>query len=152
VILDESVYESSQYTKWWVSRISDEYMPKGFSKPTTINNIVTEKFVLTPEVSVLESATRTDRYTLRYTAPQDSVAHVNLAYFPGLEVLIDGHNHPFTIDSSGIKVSIPRGEHEVKILRRNTNIENAANYISLFCFAAIFGTMMRFKYAHGKKT
>ena len=151
IVLNESVYISNQYTRWWVSRISDEYMPKGFKKPITITDIVQEKIVFEPEVNVVGSVIKTDRYHVTYNSLTDSVAHINLAFFPGWMVYIDGNNHPYSILDDGIEVMIPAGIHTIQVKRLDTPLERAANYISLFCLVAIFGTMMGLKYVHVKK-
>lgn len=152
IVLDNAVYNSDQYVKWRVSRISDEYMPKQFDKPTSAQEVPNQKLIFDPEVLVRYSSIETDKYLVNYESEQSAVLHVNLAYFPGWTVELDEENHPFSIKNNGIELILPAGSHGLEIRKGNTIVETAGNIISLFCLIIIFGTMMRSKYPYVKKT
>jgi hypothetical protein len=151
LILSTRDYASNQYVKWYASRISDEYMPKFFVKPTSVSELQTNKFVFNPFVNIETSKITTDKYVLQYQSEQESFLHVNLAYFPGWTARLDGKSFPFIVLSDGIQLKIPQGRHVLEIMRTDTLLERSANGISLFCLIIIFGTMMRLKYAYVKK-
>lgn len=151
IVLDNSVYSSDQYAKWWVSRLSDEYMPKEFKKPIGLQNIVTNKFIINNEIQIKKSMITTTRYQIDYISPKDSALHVNVAYFPGWMVLLDKNFYQFSIKNDGIDLMLPAGDHILEIRRSNTTIETIANTISLFCLVSIFGTMVGLRYSYDKK-
>jgi hypothetical protein len=152
VILDPSIYKSKEYSRWWISKISDEYMPIGFTKPLTRMDIVSDKFILNSPAQKVEEEVKTTAYKLAYISSEDTNLHINLAYFPEWSVMIDKKSSSFVVLNNGIDVAIPKGKHTVDVKRTDTLIESISNSISLFSFILVFGTMMRSKYIYVKKT
>jgi hypothetical protein len=128
----ESEYISSEALRFTISKISDEYLPKEFIRPTTqketVNGILSESDSLHIEQKI-ESVTR-NNYTLQSNADQVIVA--NLAFFPGWNVFVDSRETEVRNYSGKIAFEIPQGTHTVKLIFENTQIRTVANAISLF--------------------
>lgn len=147
IVLPAEAYQSDEYVKWRASKMSDEYMPPGFEKPTKKEGIVSQKIALLSPGVIQQSNLKTDEYTVRYDSDSSTTMHIKTAYFPGWNIFIDGVKYPYTILDSGLQINVPEGNHRVIAKRYSTGIEKAANMISLFSSALLFGTIIQY----GKK-
>lgn len=124
-------YINSDTLEWTTSKISDEYMPKDFSKPNSPNEIVKEEFsVLEGSVTVNSLMHKTQEINAVVFMSELSVVRINIAYFPFWEVFVDGRKVAFEVSNLGIIVSLPSGYHILVAKINQTGIERAANTLS----------------------
>src|SRR3990167_4299607 len=128
---------SSDYTnplslQWTTSKISDEYMPINFIKPSTKDDIVVNKIVSQVEgTRVLFQSSKTDRIHANIISDKKSKIKINLAFFPGWNVFIDNKKSSPEISNNGFFVNMPPGSHSLDIFFTQTSIEKFATSISL---------------------
>lgn len=112
-----SDFTNKMYLNWTASKISDEYMPKGFKKPKSPDEIPQKK------IEVIGEQTK-----------------VNIAYFPAWKIYLNGEGKSYKVGSDGIYLDLPKGNYELNAVFRQTPIEAAANILSIFgVLVAIFG-------------
>jgi len=144
------LYEkSSDYTnplslKWTASRISDEYMPKNFIKPSIKDDVVRNQIVAQDKSNkVLFQSSSTNRIHANVSSEKKTKIKVNLAYFPGWNVFIDNKKSMPEVTNKGFFVNIPSGDHALDIFFVQTPIEKFATSISLASlFLLIAGIIM----------
>lgn len=132
VLKNVSDYVSSPVLKWDVSKISDEYMPKGFNKPLTKGDVLFETFVvLEGDARLIKKEERTQRASVSVIALRESDVLIKKAPFPFWQVSLDGVSHPIKNTNRGIEVTVPYGTHTLDVFIRETSLEKVANAISL---------------------
>ncbi|MDP3954755.1 MAG: hypothetical protein Q8Q15_00130, partial [bacterium] len=125
-------YANELMLKWTTSKISDEYMPKGFVKPKSASEIVTKKIVFDDQsVKILSISEKTQSLTARIQASKDSSILVRIAPFPAWNVFIDGRNAAFKVKEPGIEIPLNAGNHVLKIVFTQTPVEKIANILSV---------------------
>ncbi|MBI2031290.1 MAG: glycosyltransferase family 39 protein [Candidatus Levybacteria bacterium] len=150
----EKDYTSPSNLRWRISKISDEYMPKGFNKPRNREDIPSKI------IEIKEDEGRTlfeleNSKTLRYffDISKRSEIQLNIAYFPAWQFYIDGKKTTPSILENGISLIIEPGRHELYAEFVQTSIEKFANALSLtglfvFIIGIIFSTR---KIVYGQK-
>ncbi len=140
-------FENEKELKWRVSKISDEYLPPDFTRPTTIDGIA-QNFIEQKETRSIETVIHTETYTKVFIAlALDENVRLAQAYFPGWKYFIDGKQiFPSIADGRPI-LSIARGEHVLEIQFINTWVRSVANIVSI---VAIIGALYFSSY--GKKS
>jgi len=87
------------------------------------------------EGKVNKLSTKSTHYKFNVFAQRHSGMIVRTAYFPGWTVFIDGKEEEVRHNKDGIiAFSIPKGEHEVLFLFKNTLVRNVATFISIASF------------------
>jgi hypothetical protein len=124
-------YTSERTIKWETSKISDEYMPPNFLKPFGPAGIQNSRFVPNKSVTILSFMEETDEINAKVLATASAELGVNLAYFPGWHVYIDGAQEWFRYSGEGLLIDLPEGEHTVSIKFSQTPIEKAGNAVSV---------------------
>jgi hypothetical protein len=135
---------SDDYTKrsvivWKVSKISDEYMPKGFAKPKSEKDIVKSKITSIdslPAIDITKDTTTNLEATVISNVPTRLL--LNIAYFPAWQVFLDGKAVDYKIEDNGLLIQVPEGEHVVSARFIPTEIETTANLISLAGVIVLF--------------
>ena len=129
--------KSSDYTNpsslnWTASRISDEYMPKNFIKPSVKDDVVKNQIVMQDKsTKVLFQSSSTNRIHANVSSEKKTKIKVNLAYFPGWNVFIDNKKILPEVTNKGFFVNIPSGDHALDIFFAQTPIEKFATSVSL---------------------
>jgi len=133
-------YINEENLKWKTSKISDEYLPKDFPVPQNSSEVAWEKIKLIKGVAEFKNQIlKPHQYSFEILAQTDSEILVNLAYFPGWELWINGKEAKSTLDSGRIKQSVPAGSHKILLKLTNTPVRTLANLISLISlFGGIF--------------
>lgn len=132
-----SDYVNEHNIKWTTSKISDEYMVRGFAKPNSEIDIVQQR-VSFGEVK----ADKTQELIFTINEPQDRELLINVAPFPAWEVLLDGKRTDYISSNNGIRVLIPKGQHEVRLVFLSTIVEKLANTISLISVLTLVGAIL----------
>lgn len=138
-------YTNENKIRWDTSKISSEYMPKGFKKPKNKNEVSDGKFkLLKGNASVTSQSIKTQVKEYKINALTPSIFLIPLAYFPAWEVYIKGKQVPYKVLVDGISVSLPIGNWPLKLVYKETPYEKLGNLISLggilLLFAGIIHT------------
>ncbi|OGH14149.1 MAG: hypothetical protein A2860_03970 [Candidatus Levybacteria bacterium RIFCSPHIGHO2_01_FULL_37_33] len=127
-----SDYTNSLSLKWTASRISDEYMPKNFIKPSIKDDTVKNQIVAQDKsTKVLFQSSSTNKIHANVSSGKKKKIKVSIAYFPGWNVFIDNKKSMPEVTNKGFFVNIPSGEHALDIFFAQTPIEKFATSISL---------------------
>ena len=136
---------SNYHTKWVTSRISDEYMPKDFKKPTS------EKEVIERRVSVGEiTVDKTQELVFVVNEPETKQVTIAIAPFPAWHVSMDGKRISYIDSNKGIVLAVPSGLHTIRIAFASTPVETIANSISIVSIFMLVGGILVFSKKHGK--
>lgn len=140
---------ASDYTrdfnlKWTTSKISDEYMPKAFSKPYNPQEIPKNSLKVETgagQVKLIEAKTGLIKAETIFA--KDSLLKINIAYFPAWKVYIDNNESSFEIVNDGLLVPVSSGNHIVDIKFKQTTVEKYSDIISLTgVFMLILGIIL----------
>ncbi len=140
-ILPRSVadYTSEHSIRWNISKISDEYLPKGFKKTQTEEGIVKEKIVvLDGQAEIIPQIEKTQAYKAKISAQEPSILHFRQAYFPAWRFTIDNRDVRYTITNSGVLLLVSPGMHVFEAVYVQTPIELLANVLSLAGVVMLF--------------
>lgn len=149
-------YSSKNYLRYTVSKISDEYLPKGFKTPKTENDIPAQRVeIIDGNGRVQNISEKTGDITATVVAVSDSIVRLNIAYFPAWSIQIDGDNAAFAQKNDGVFVILPSGIHTIQAKFASTFVEKIGNSLSVFgIFVLVFG-IIKLKnavYAKHRKT
>lgn len=133
-------YINEENIKWVASKISDEYMPKDFTKPKTEEEVV-KKRISNEEIIV----DKTQELIFITNFEKEEVVLVNIAPFPAWEGFIDKINTSYINKNNGIEIMLPPGKHEVEFSFRSTAVERLANIISIISFVVLIGGILIFR-------
>lgn len=141
--------------KWNASKTSDEFMPPQFSKPLTQKGIIKNKAWIIEDLDgkIVRLKEKTQYVHVSLVATKSVYLVFNTAYFPFWIPYID--SLPVTsIGSSLYVVQVPKGQHTIELLVKETPIEKSANVLSIVgIFMFITGIIYsRNKMYYGKKT
>lgn len=132
---NSSYYTDQEYINFTVSKISDEYMPKGFQKPENKNDLPKELARLKDGNGELFVARNEPIHLkLQYKVSNADEIHINKAYFPSWKSYINGVPASLTPQNNGMVVNIGKGEGTLELKFENTQSQNIANIISFFAF------------------
>lgn len=138
-------YTNNFALNWQASRISDEYMPKGFMVPQNsyeipdISNLTTKEL----SVSILERKTQYTKLNINVFKSADYI--FPLAYFPAWKAKIDGKPVELIENSRGSMINLPKGKHIIEIYFAQTPLEKLANFLSLSSVLLLFAGIIRLK-------
>jgi len=136
-------YTDDKKIKWDISKISDEYLPRYFPKPQTIEDIALKNYSLTDDIIVKQSEFKSNFAKIDVSSVNQGQVVFNRAYFPGWYVVLDQQQVKPEILNGIIKVSVPNGEHQITLYFDNTSVRFWGNVISIISMAVIFFFCMR---------
>jgi len=149
ILKSVSEYTDPRFLQWSASRISDEYMPKGFLKPHAPGDVSQKPFaVLRGDAVIQTEERRTNKIVARITSSTDSIVLVNIAYFPFWKVKLDGKQGEVNPINEGIIVQVTEGVRALEMYIEETRIEKAANAVSLI---SVFVLALGIMYARARK-
>ena len=136
-----------------MSKISDEYMPKNFNKPTIQKDIVNEKLILnSSNAKILYQSQSSQRTVAVIDVFKKTNLHINMVYFPAWSTFLDGQKIQATVLKDGLSVSLPEGRHNLSIDFIQTPVEKFANAVTLAgLFILIIGIILSAKKNHERK-
>ena len=129
---DLAKYTDRENVIWEISRISDEYMPKGFAKPERKEDLIESKITSVESIPniIIQTDTTTELVAIVESGrPVDLL--VNIAYFPSWHVYIDDDEVTYEARDDGLLVKMPEGEHTLAAVFEETDVEKLANWLSL---------------------
>jgi hypothetical protein len=123
---------------WAVSRISDEYMPMSFVRPS--QESVPPKPIETGGLARIDvNKTQTLQATISQSTSQSVT--INKAYFPAWEIQLNGHEFTPQVKNGVYRITVPAGTTKLSVKYVSTPIQKIANLISslslLISFIAI---------------
>ncbi len=152
---NSSFYTNPEYLNWTVSKISDEYLPRNFTKPKSQVDIRLSPIDIVQgggAIEVLESKTQELRTKINLDI--DGVVRINKAFFPAWKVYVDGKDLPYAARDDGLYFSLQKGDHDVFVKFISTPIEKASNILSVVGFLILLAGIIgkRAFLSYGKKT
>lgn len=143
--VDSSSYTSKVQLTFTTSRISDEYMPKDFDKPSSLKNVPSQLVSLQKGTYVVIKNT-TQEKDIELSLPEEEKINLAIAYFPAWQARLDGKEEPVSQTSHGIQLTALKGMHRLALSYRQTPIEIAGDIISLTsAFLLILGIILEAK-------
>ncbi len=142
---NSSDYTSKHALSWEASKISDEYLPKGFRVPENEYEIPDISNLTTPEltIKILERKTQYTKLDLDVVKSGNYV--LPLSYFPAWKAKIDGKEVSINQSSKGSVVNFSKGKHIFELSFVQTPIEKLANLLSLSGVLLLFAGIIRLK-------
>ncbi len=123
-------YTSLQAVRWDASRLTDEYLPIGFTKPKTIHDIPVQRVVM-KNGKILSISEKTQRISVQTEDKNEVVVHFNLAVYPSWQFFLDRQKIVPDETNFGYDVSLPRGIHTIEAEFIQTPVEKMGNLLSI---------------------
>lgn len=126
--VDQSYFLTGRSLYEWATSASEEYLPiwrpkKMVSAPKGLVSLSKSNYKLLKK--------KTGYYQLLVDLPKNREVIINVAYFPGWQVLIDGKPVGIDYQKNGlIRFTVPAGEHEITVSFTETKLRFLANSIS----------------------
>ncbi|RJR29524.1 hypothetical protein C4564_02195 [Candidatus Microgenomates bacterium] len=148
-------YISQHASRFTISKISDEYLPRNFPIPDNVTQIAGESFTAGGDIMITSSEVRPHRIHLRVQVLETSEVSFALAYFPGWRFFVDGLVVKPQIRDGKPVLSIDSGEHWVTAYFSNTWVRIVGNILSFLTLITIctivFAEMRKKTHLYEKK-
>lgn len=128
VFKDDSFYATNEGT----TTVADEYMPIWVKEPP--QKRAEEKVeVLEGRLAIEELAVRSNRVSFLAKGEKEAVVRINTIYYPGWKVFVDGKtwNFDFKNKFGVIQFKVPKGDHNVLVVFKETPLRKTADAVSL---------------------
>lgn len=133
-------YISEENIKWKTSKISDEFLPKGFPKPQKPDGIAKDKIVALDKFSKISNLEiKSSRLRFQIEGENENLVLARVAYFPGWKVFVDGREKFFLVQNGQMFFTTPKGKHQVEVIFQNTLIRTIGNMASLVSLIVLLG-------------
>lgn len=134
-----SDYTAEHALNWDISKISDEYLPKHFEKPSRASEIPNVPVELLSEKGQIVSIIESPGFVFaRLKLDAQTEVRINKAYFPFWHVSIDGEEKNVIISGKGMVLKVPKGNHEILANLHSTLIESLSNAVSIIGLLILF--------------
>lgn len=132
-----SEYVNLDVLRWTTSKISDEYMPRDFPKPTDSKDVVNQVVIFNnQDIKINSQYQNTKVIRLNFVAAKQTKVHFNIAHFPSWKLTVDGSNKG-SIVSRGYDASIAPGSHTIEMKFVQSGVEKISNAVSIAGLLAI---------------
>ena len=141
-------YTNEPYLKWTVSKISDEYLPKNFTKPSQDIDLRESPFDIVDgggELEVLVNKTQENKAKVNLLG--DGMIRANIAYFPAWKFYVNDHESSYIIKDDGLYLILQKGQHIVRTKFVQTSVERMSTLLSLIGLLGIIIVII----SYGKK-
>lgn len=132
-------YTNQSLLSFNISKISDEYMPKGFERPESLEQVPSKTFVVQKgkgEIKLLQK--KTHEIKAMTNVSPNSVIHANIAYFPAWKVFVNGEKAKINVKNNGFEFDVPNSKSEIALVFSQTQIEKIANTLSVIALVILF--------------
>jgi uncharacterized membrane protein len=146
--VNSEYYTDAYALQWRTSKISDEYMPKDFLRPESQNEIANFSRLNSNSLTVESYHVRSQIVTIDVNALKQTGITVPLAYFPAWQGQIDNKSISIRDNKGKVEVSLPQGQHQLKLTFRQTSVELLADFISLAGILALFAGIIQLNKKH----
>lgn len=136
--LDQNKVISKENLRWQVSKISDEYLPIAFNKPKDKNQVASSFITSKDGFAVKKEIRKSNRASAEIITQKSGYLLLNIAYFPGWQVYVNGKVQNIILDQGLIKIEVPKGISQVEAKFTNTPIRNIGNTITILTCIALF--------------
>lgn len=136
-LFGSNYYTDKTYINYDVSKISDEYMPKGFLKPQSHSQIPKDNAYLENQGSLKTIISKTNYQKAEFNLSFPSEIFINTAYFPAWRAYVNGKELEINQTNKGMKVLLPRGKGIIDLKFVQTPIEVFGNLLSVISFLSI---------------
>ena len=146
---ESDFYTNGTYLKWTISKISDEYLPKNFIKPSSERDLRKSPFDIVKgngEQEILVNKTQENKS--RINLLEDGTVRANIAYFPAWKMFIDNRESSYIIKGDGLYINLLKGRHILTTKFVQTPIEKISNLLSLIGLLGVIVVII----PYGKKT
>lgn len=143
----ETDLASVENIRWRASSVSDEYLPPALVRPTSKASIVFDTIPSSNSVRVRRIAEKSTFKEFIVEATSSSVLSVNLAWFPGWIMTVNGARVEPAVVHGLPQFELPAGLSTVVLKKEKTPVELAGDWISLITLVIGIGF-----YAKRKKT
>ena len=123
-------YKDTYILSFITSRISDEYMPKVFTKPQTASQLPKQLFVANGGIVKVTRDTTQEKDAM-VTMQKQGMLSMNIAYFPAWQIWIDGKKERLQEGSKGMWVILPKGKRAVRLRYVETPVELVGDLLTL---------------------
>ncbi len=139
-------YISPNNLNYKISKISDEYLPKEFEIPVNENDTPIQ---VIPEIKEMKKKVLREQIlekTYLLEVPRSTNITLNLTYFPGWEVYLDGRKVEIYNVAGKIGFNMPNSDnpHVISVRFTDTTVRKIANTISILTiFLLVYVTLFR---------
>lgn len=127
----DAFYTNDYHIKWVASKISDEYLPPDFKKPSNYNevpkNILSSDGFKNVEIEI----NKTHAFKARAVTEKSVTMPIQLAYFPFWTVKVNGETQKYKVMNGKILISVPKGDVSIATSIVQTPLERWSNVLSL---------------------
>jgi uncharacterized membrane protein len=138
LLVNSNYYTNTDTLKWTTSKISDEYLPKNFPHPKNSTEIASFSNLNSKNITVENINLKTQRITFDIIALSTQGITVPLAYFPSWQGYVDGKQVVINDNLGKVAVNIPKGQHSVSFIFKESPVELIADFASLAGILALF--------------
>lgn len=125
-------YTQPEAVQFSISRISDEYLPKGFEKPSSIDELAAEKVTITEGEGDIQITTdKTQELSFEVSSSTSVSLLIHTAYFPAWQADVNGNKVSLAEEKRGMSLSLPEGDNKVRITFVETPVEKLGNTLSV---------------------
>lgn len=143
-VFAEKQYISEQELQWRISKVSDEYLPFDFIRPSQ-KEIRSRNTIVGNFDSIDRENIKTTNWEIHAISSQPQRVRLYLTNFPGWIVYVNGKKTDIKADQGRISFMVPQGKVDMKATFTNTFIRSMANALSLFSLIIVI-------ILYGKKT
>lgn len=140
-----SEFETKEELRFRVSKISDEYLPPDFIKPTREEDIAYTTIIDNPVFTKKQLIEKETFKKYEFMAKSEVQITLQMAHFPGWVYIVNGQKQPIVLSDGKPVITIPKDFSTLEIIFTNTPIRILGNLIS-FVFVVVL------IYVYGKKT
>lgn len=144
LMVDSNHYIDRQILNWKTSKISDEYMPKGFAIPKSQEFVPKSRISENKNIIVNNVVDKTQFISFDVEVKEKTKLEMNLAYFPGWHVFLDDQEQKIHAEKT-IVINIPKGEHKALVKYIQTPVEKIGNLLSVTGVMALLLGIIRLK-------
>ena len=136
---NSSQYLSERNVKWVTSKISDEYLPKGFTPPQVESEVAWSKISLLGNQTKVENfIVKPNIYKLTINGQGSSEMVVNLAYYPGWwKAEINGEEESYLVSGRNLILNLLPGKQNIVFKLVDTPIQKIGNILSLLSIVGL---------------
>lgn len=136
--IDVAVYTGQAHVLWNTSKISDEYLPKGFAKPQLQQDLPSgnpQNLKGTGETLIHERSSI--KLAGSFKNSTESTVLIQKAYYPNWKARVNGNEAILTQASNGMTLNLPSGSGTFSIEFKQTALEQLGNYLTILGIIAI---------------
>lgn len=143
---DAAYYSSNEYIRYDASSLTDEYMPQGFAKPGSAEDIPTNTIeVVAGQAEIRNVVHKTGYVSAHIDASTESTIHLNIAYFPAWMLYGNGEEISYQVNDRGMQVTLAQGQSVIEAKFVQTPLQKTANAVSVVTLIIILVITMRYK-------